>query len=222
MTDKPKGYFGQQGLASDTSESNALHFAIQQALGDVRTNVPVKIIAVHGGGVGAPPTVDVQPLINQIDGLGNKTDHGIIYGIPSARSQGGGNAIINDPKVGDIGMMHVSDRDMSSLKGNKGAQSNPGSFRSHDLADGVYHGPILNPANPDQYVQFTDTGLKVVTKGGCTFEMVGTIMTVTGDLHVTGQIIAGFGGGDSVNVQTHVHSGILPGGANTNSPVAGT
>lgn len=222
MTDKPKGYFGQQGLASDTSESNAFHFAIQQAINDVRTNVPVKIIAVHGGGVGAPPTVDVQPLINQIDGQGNQTPHGIIYGIPCARSQGGGNTIIVDPKTGDVGMMHVSDRDMSSLKGNKGTQSNPGSFRSHDLADGVYHGPILNPANPDQYVQFTDTGIKLVNKGGCIIEMSGSTTTITGDLHVTGQIIAGFGGGDTVNVQTHVHSGIVRGGANTDAPVAGT
>ncbi len=65
---------------------------------------------MHGGGVGAPPTVDVQPLTNQTDGQGNQTPHGIIYNIPATRTQGGGNAVINDPVVGDVGFMSVADR----------------------------------------------------------------------------------------------------------------
>lgn len=230
MSEKPKGYFGQSGLATDTSEVNSTQFMIQQALGQVRTTVPVKIVAVHGGGVGAPPTVDVQPLIAQIDGQGNRTDHGIIHGIPCARSQGGGNAIINDPKVGDVGMMKISDRDMSALKSNQGAASNPGSFRTHDLADGVYEGPILNPASPDQYVQFTENGLKVVTKGGASFEMDGTTMTIdanvvvngsittagggemisSGSISATGNVTAGAGTEKSVGLQTHTHPGTPP------------
>lgn len=230
MSEKPKSYFGQAGLASGTSDTNATHFAMRQALGQVRTNVPVKVVAVHGGGVGAPPTVDVQPLIAQVDGKGNKTDHGIIHGIPCSRVQGGGNAIINDPKVGDVGMMAVSDRDMSALKSNQGAASNPGSFRTHDLADGVYQGPILNPAKPDQYVQFTETGVKVVTKGGASFEMDGTTMTInanlivngsvtttgggemtsSGSISAKGNVTAGAGTGNSVGLQTHTHPGTQP------------
>jgi len=222
MTNKPKGYFGQQGLASDTSESNTLQFAIQQALNEVRTLIPVTIIAVHGGGVGPAPTVDVQPVVNQIDGLGNKTDHGIIYGVPVSRSQGGGNAVINDPKVGDIGHMSVADRDISSLKSNKGVQSNPGSFRTHDMADGVYHGNLFNQGNPDQYFHFRDDGVTIQDKNGNSIITSPGSVKVIGNLHVTGEIIAGFGGGAPVNVQTHIRSGILPGCATTTSPVAGT
>ncbi|HEY0120662.1 MAG TPA: Gp138 family membrane-puncturing spike protein [Rhizobium sp.] len=218
----PENYFGQRGSFDDTSDYNARDFHIRQVLGQVRTATPVKIIAVHGGGVGAAPTVDVQPLINQIDGQGNKTDHGVIYGIPCTRNQGGGNAIINDPSVGDVGHIVVSDRDTSALKSNQGAQSNPGSFRTHDLADGVYHGAMLNPANPDQYVQFTTTGMKLADKNGNVIEMKSGSIEITGNLHVSGEIIAGYGGSDAVNVQTHIHTDVTPGGGTSGPPEPGT
>lgn len=202
------GYFGQQGITSNTSELNALDFLIDQKLGQVRTNVAVKVIAVHGGGVGAPPTVDLQPLVNQIDGQGNQTPHGIIYGVPTTRSQGGGSTIINDPKVGDIGLMAIADRDISALKANEGAQSNPGSFRTHDMADGVYVGPMINPAVPNQYIQFTDTGVKVYGVGGGVLEIVGADVFVTGTLHVTGDVIGGDG---AVSLLEHVHTAVRMG-----------
>ncbi|NTI80464.1 Gp138 family membrane-puncturing spike protein [Rhizobium rhizogenes] len=207
----PEKFFGQQGTFDDSSDYNARDFHIRQVLGQVRTSVPVKIIAVHGGGVGAAPTVDVQPLINQIDGQGNQTPHGIIYSIPCTRNQGGGNAIINDPLVGDVGHIVISDRDTSSLKSNQGTQSNPGSFRTHDLADGVYHGAMLNPANPDQYVQFTTTGMKLVDKNGNVIEMKSGSIAITGNLTVTGSITAGFGTGDAVTLQSHTHPTTPPG-----------
>ena len=208
MTD---GYFGQRGITDSTSETNAIDFMIRQALGEVRTSVPVKIIAVHGGGVGAAPTVDVQPIVTQIDGQGNQTPHGIIYGIPCTRNQGGGNAVINDPLVGDIGHVIVSERDMAATKTNEGAQSNPGSYRMHDLADGVYHGAMLNPANPTQAVQFTETGMKLFDKNGNVIEMKFGSIAITGNLTVTGSITAGFGTGDAVTLQNHTHPTTPPG-----------
>lgn len=44
--------------------------------------------------------------------------------------------------------------------------------------------------------------------------------TVNGDTHGTGAIIAGFGGGDQVGVQTHTHPD--PQGGNTSAPNAGS
>jgi hypothetical protein len=166
------GVFGQQGLTDASSEHNAREFQIAQALGKVRTGVPVKIIAVHGGGVGAAPTVDVQPMVNQIDGDGNMTAHGTIFGIAVSREAAGDGAIINDPVVGDVGHMVISDRDISSHKANAGAQSNPGSYRRHDLADGVYHRAMYpKSATPKQYVWFqpgvgitiSDSNMNVIT-----------------------------------------------------------
>ena len=212
------GNFGFRGPVDGADEFNAHTFMIRQELGRVRTGIPVKIVAVHGGGVGAAPTVDVQPMVNQIDGQGNATPHGIIYGIPATRNQGGDGAIINDPVVGDIGHMVVSDRDISSVKANAGAQSNPGSFRRHDLSDGVYHGAMLNAAAPAQYVWFQPgVGLTISDSKGNVIQMIGgKVQITTTELHVigkitaTGSITAGAGGADSVGLQTHVHAGTPP------------
>lgn len=208
--------YGQQGPQDANSPYNATSFQIREELAKVRTNVPVKIIAVHGGGVGAAPTVDVQPLVNQTDGIGDKTDHGIVYGIRVQRSQGGGSAIINDPKVGDVGFMSIADRDISALTSNEGAQSNPGSSRRFSMADGVYTGAILNPAVPGQYVQFTDNGVKINGFGGGIIEIVGPDVFITGTLHVTGDVIGGDG---SVSLLNHIHSGVVPGGGTSGPPV---
>jgi hypothetical protein len=219
MTD---GFFGQQGRSDDGTELDAIRFLIRQELAMVRTGIPVKVVAVHGGGVGPAPTVDVQPLVNQTDGQGNQTPHGVIFGVPVTRNQGGGNAVINDPKVGDVGKMVIADRDLSAIKANDGKQSNPGSFRRHNLADGVYIGAMLNPANPDQAVQFTDTGMVMFDKNGNKIEFAsGSITITTATLRVTGDVVAGFGG-QNISLLEHVHSGITRGGADTDPPVPGT
>ena len=153
-------YVGQQGIVDANDLHSIIAFHIHQALGLARTGTPVKVVAVHGGGVGAPPTVDVLPLVNQIDGLGKATKHGTVYGLPVQRLQGGKSAIIIDPVVGDIGWVTVGDRDHSAVKATA-KQSNPGSFRRHSLSDGVYHPGIINPGNPDQWVQFKTNGLVI-------------------------------------------------------------
>lgn len=181
-----EGHFGQMGLPDATSEGNVEAFLIRQALGQVRTMVPVKIVAVHGGGVGPAPTVDVMPLVNQMDGLGQRQPHGIIYGIPVSRNQGGGSAIINDPVVGDVGFISVADRDISALKSNEGAQSNPGSYRTHDLSDGIYTAAMLNKAAPDQYVHMGADGVTVADRNGNMIQMGsgGVSISSSGDVAV--------------------------------------
>lgn len=203
-----KGFFGLQGVHDGLGAFNSAAFQIEQALRQMRTSIPVKIVAVYGGGTNGIPTVDVVPLINQVDGVGNRTPHGTIFNIPCVRNHGGGNAIINDPAVGDIGHMIVSDRDISAMK-STGGQASPGSRRIHSLADGVYHGAMVGGAS--QAVQFTDTGVKIFDKNGNIIEMANGAITITGNLRVTGSITAGYGGADAVNVQTHTHnSGAVP------------
>jgi hypothetical protein len=120
--------------------------------------------------------VDVMPLVSQVDGNNNTQRHGVVYGLPYFRIQGGANAVICDPVVGDIGYVVVSDRDISSVKSNAAKitgsanpsssnQVTPGSSRRNDLADGVYVGGILN-ATPKQYIQFTATGITIADMNG--------------------------------------------------------
>lgn len=207
---KPPGYYGQQGLTDANGPYNANQFQIEQAIKRIRTAIPVRVVGVSGGGVGAAATVSVFPLINQTDGVGNQTPHTTVFNVPCLRNQGGGNAFINDPVIGDVGYMLVSDRDMSAVKGAQGGQANPGSRRHHSMADGVYLGAMLNPGNPDQSIQFTATGIRIADKNGNVIVMDAGAITITGDLRVSGSITAGYGGGDAVTLQTHTHAGGPP------------
>jgi len=151
---------GQQDPLDSAGEFNAQVFVIQQQIAKISTMKIVKVMVVDT----AAKTVDVQPMVNQIDGDSNATPHGTIYGIPYVIWQYGKNAVLADPVVGDIGMMSCADRDISSVKSSK-ATAPPGSLRTYDAADGVYLGGILNAA-PEQWVKFTNTGLELNDKNG--------------------------------------------------------
>ena len=210
--------FGQLGEYDVTTEFGRISFMIQQALGAARFGTPVKIVKVHGGGVGPPPTVDVKPLIKMMDSRGNSSSHGTVYGIPVYRNQAGANVVINDPLVGDTGWLSVGDRDIQSFKNNNGAESNPGSSRRHSMSDGMYHAAICMQVTPKQYLHFIDgVGVDIVDCNGNVIHMQsagvninGLIIDVHGNLTTPGGIQAGTGTADSVTLQHHNHSGGSP------------
>lgn len=150
-----------QQPTSTATESQKLQFFVMQRLLRVQTSIAVEVKAVHGGGVGMTGTVDVQPCINQIDGAGNSVKHGTIYGRPYSRVQGGSNAYICDPKVGDLGLMVFASRDISAFiaaaKNGSPLPVNPGSRRVFDYADGLYMFGVLN-GTPTTYVELAPDG----------------------------------------------------------------
>ena len=154
------GYLGTMDLGDLSHPYNLDAFTILQHIGKMATVELVQVIAVHGGGVNPTGTVDVQPMVNQIDGKGNPVAHGTIYNIPYFRIQGGTRAVINDPVVGDIGLCAFSSRDISKVK-NTLAIANPGSRRRFDWADGLYFGSFLG-ATPTSYIMMSSAGIKVV------------------------------------------------------------
>jgi phage baseplate assembly protein gpV len=162
MADIENGYLGQERQDSGTSDYNAQSFLVWQILRSISGARLVKIMAVtNAGSVSPVGFVDVQPLVNQVDGYKNATPHGTIYHLPYFRLQGGANAVIIDPQIGDIGVAVIEDRDISSVKANAG-QANPGSSRIFDMADGLYIGGFLNGA-PTQYVQFSTAGIALLS-----------------------------------------------------------
>ena len=169
---------GQMDATDGGSHFNAMDFVIHQRIGRITTTKLVQVKSVtNAGGVAATGTVSVQPLVSQQDGAGNLTPHCIIYNVPYVRIQGGVNAVILDPQVGDIGWMGVCDRDSSNVQANAAALQSgtlssvpPGSRRRYDMADGVYLGSIYGPA-PKQYVQFTSNGISITDLNGNTIVM---------------------------------------------------
>jgi hypothetical protein len=210
------------------SDFNAQSFLINQILNtrNIATLVQIKAVT-NAGGVSPVGFVDVLPLVNQLDGDGNAWPHGVVHNLPYFRLQGGANAVILDPQVGDIGMAVFADRDISSVKAKKG-QANPSSARRSDFADGMYVGGFLN-GTPVQYVQFTPTGINVVSPTAITIKApaitldgaVTATSTINAATSVTAPLVTGstnvvFGSKSGIG---HVHSGVQTGPGNTGAPV---
>jgi hypothetical protein len=159
MQDQGQNFgYGQQTPWDSTDEFNVIAFIIRQMMARLDSMKLVRVEAVSGGGAAAgPPTVDVLPLVSEIDGFGNAIPHGVVHGLPTFRLQGGICAIVLDPAAGDVGWVVAADRDISNAKANPGQQVTPGSYRKFDIADGVYAGALFGAA-PTCYVQLKGDG----------------------------------------------------------------
>lgn len=245
MSDKTdgSGVVGQQGLNADTSEFNQVEFQIDQAFGKLSTTKLVKVMKVQNtGGLSAVGFVDVKPMVNLVNGLlGDSMPHGTIYGVPYFRLQGGKNAIICDPEVGDIGFAVFADRDISTVKSTKDF-ANPGSYRRFSPADAIYIGGVLNDT-PEQYIQFNSDGITIADKNSNKIEMKSGGIFFTGpaifhgyiaaedNIRLTGTIESHTGGTylgtltcadivvNGLSFNNHVHSYVRPssGGVVTNT-----
>lgn len=175
--------YGQQDPSDSVGDFNPVVFTIQQQLAKMSTFKVVQVKAVDTDA----KTVDVQIMVNQLDGVGRSQPHGIVLGIPYWQWQFGKNMIAADPVVDDIGVMACADRDISAVKSAK-AIANPGSFRKYDVADGVYFGGILNGV-PDQWIKFTDTGLELHDKNSNSLISSATGWAFTGQVTFNGLAI---------------------------------
>lgn len=223
-----QSYPGFQSLASGTDEYNQLDFVVRSILNRIGTATLVLVKKVTANGEVAPVGfVDVQIMVAMTDGAGKTTPHGIIHNVPYFRLQGGTNAVIIDPVVGDIGIAVFANRDISSVKANK-APANPGSRRTFSYADALYLGGVLNAA-PERYIRFKNDG-DVEVKPASKLFVLGDLevqgdakvtgnVDIDGDAHAAGTII-----GDtdvmagSISGKTHTHGGVQSGGSNTAPP----
>lgn len=201
------------------SDGENLKSIILQLLTEVRTTLPVKVIEVTNDGEVSPiGRLSIQPLVGQLSAAWNVLPHGIIYDVPYLRIQGGANAVIIDPQVGDIGIAAFCDRDISTVKAT-GKVGGPGSLRRHDLSDAVYLGTIMG-GMPAQYIQFSPQGINIVSPA----EVSITAPKIsskgewahTGSITVSDDVVA-----SGISQVTHQHGGVARGGAMTSPPAAG-
>ncbi len=177
--------YGQASSQADASDYNSIDFIVRAALAGMQTVTVVKVVAVHGGGVAPTGTVDVQVIVNLMTGSGTPITHGVIYGVPFARAQGGAGAFICDPVAGDVGLAAFASRDITSVKNARG-QANPSSKRMFDWADAIYVSGMLS-GTPTEYVQVTNgSGVNVASSTSITLNSPDN--TVEGPLAVTGDV----------------------------------
>lgn len=222
---------GQQTNADVATDWATLQFAIRQLLSRTATCTIVKVVACsNAGGVSPVGTVDVQPVIQMRAGDGSLWDHGRLYRLPYIRVQGGTNAVILDPQVGDLGLAWFASRDISVAKSATGkAQLQgaaigvaPGSERQFDMSDGLYQGGLLN-GTPVNYVRVaTDIEVRSTTKvtiQAPTIELKGEVVQTGGDVSMSAMLTVAtdvIGGG--IHLKTHTHGGVTAGGGNTAPP----
>lgn len=148
------GWFDTLPPEATVNEFSAITYLVQAMLSRVRTVTLVKVVGITNDGAAAPiGTVDIQPLVNLMDGNRQATQHGTIYKCPYLRIGGGSNALIIDPQIGDIGIAAFADRDIQSAIANQGP-ANPGSARMFDWADGLYLSTVIS-GMPGQYIRIS-------------------------------------------------------------------
>lgn len=157
MTTDTDQYYGQTDATTGQGEWNKQRFLIQQQMANLNTSMPVEVLSVTGAGVGPVGFVSLKILVDQVTGNDVTIPHGEIANVPYVRIQGGSNAVIIDPQVGDIGMALFCSRDISAVK-NARKSAPPGSRRMYSFSDCAYLGGVLNGA-PSQYIQFTESGI---------------------------------------------------------------
>lgn len=156
-------YFGQTDLTSAQGEWNQLRFLIRQQMSKLNTSMPVRVISVDATGLEPVGFVTIRILVDQVSGDDMAIEHSDIPNVPYFRLQGGSNAVIIDPAVGDIGMASFCSRDISAVK-NARKSAPPGSRRQYSFSDCMYFGGFLN-GTPTQYIQFTEGGILLHSPG---------------------------------------------------------
>lgn len=159
----PDGRIGTLLGESQTSSFNEISYIVRAILTGRAHVVVVRVTAVNppeqGETLRSKGTVDVQPMVNQLDADGSPRAHGVINGLPWWTLQAGTSAVVLKPVVGDRGLCVVCDRDISSVKSTR-ENGNPGSYRQSSMADGVYLGGLLND-DPDQWIEMNDEGIVI-------------------------------------------------------------
>ena len=183
-------------------------YIINNLIANIHTMMPVKILSVTVPPDSLAPIgrCEVIPLVQQIDGSNNVYPMGKIINVPYLRVQGGSNAIVIDPQVGDVGLCGFCERDISIVK-RTGELSAPDTRRKYDINSAVYMFTMMS-GTPTQYIHFKTSGIDIKT---------------TGDLNINGLIIKADGTlitKDGDTVDKHNHGGVQSGGSIT-SPLGG-
>lgn len=210
--------FGAAELSVEALRTQAL---ILSLIKDIRTAIPVKVVAVYPG-TGTPPTigkVDVQPLVQTVDGSGKLWNLGVTYGASFCRIQAGNTAIVVDPAVNDIGLAVACDRDISSVIAAAGIAA-PGSSRTHDISDLVYLYSVVSAEAVTQYILANANGITLlspntITIQGAHIKMIGPIDANGAQISASGEITDAAG----KVLGTHKHNGVQTGTGDTGPPV---
>ncbi|WZX01607.1 baseplate spike [Acinetobacter phage VB_AB_Acb75] len=118
----------------------------------LNTGEVVEITEVYSNDNGPVGFVSVKPILYRIGADNNNLELGEIHNVPYYRIQGGKNAVICDPQVGDIGFCVFATRDTSLLKRTR-SRVGPNSKRICDQSD-AFLTMTWSKEEAEQYIWF--------------------------------------------------------------------
>lgn len=227
MSDLGAFGYGQQQPQDSSTDANVIDFIVRQRTAQMVTAKIVKVVKVTAGSGDTPTTVDVQPLVKQIDGNGFAVGHETVFGLRVFRPQWGAWAIVADPAVDDVGIIICTDRDSSSIT-TDGEEVTPQSRRRFSISDGIYFGGVLNPTpdatiklNSDGTLDITDANGNEIKSGSGGFTLTGNV-TINGTLTASGLVKGSdFSDGTVTSYKNHTHS-VTTAPGTTSVPIPGT
>lgn len=147
----------QSYSAEDTLDDlNALMYIIKgQIENSVNTIEIVRVLSVNGN------TIDVIPVIKDINASREPIDESPIYGVRYVRFQYGSNAIRVAPKENDIGLLLVCKKDISAYDSGMVATK-----IKYNLTNGIYLGGLCGAnSDPTQFIDFENDKITITGTG---------------------------------------------------------
>lgn len=157
--------------AQMVDEYNVLIYLINSVLHGINTIEVVRVQEVNE----ELKRIAVIPIVKSANASGNPIPESPIFNVKYIQWQYGTNIIRAAPAVGDVGIIVVCKKDISSIE-----SGIVGSFREFSLSDGIYIGGLFGfNVEPTQIIEFTDAGITVTTPKTLTINATESVVVNT-------------------------------------------
>lgn len=205
------------------SETELLETQGEEQQKKMNTHLPAEVISFDA----ATQTVSIKILIDQIDHNDEAMPLPPLVDVPVKFPQWGAFYMCAEPKQGDTGLAHFSDRCIDGWW-ESGENSVPLDIRFHDLSDAFFDPGYNSQAkalkiipnamhvgSDECYIQIFEDG-KIEIKGKTTFKDEATFeksIKATGEISSAADVKAG-----STSLKQHLHGGVQSGSSLTSPP----
>lgn len=165
-------------------------------------------------------------ILDKLTYLGQEEDYIDTPSLPLIIQGTGNKHITFGDIVGSECIVHYNDTDIDNWH-DTGEAYMPNSSRAHSFSDGFvelrpynktavfsYYTNGLEIKNGNALIHINDDGSIEIKNGSATISMSGSTVAITGDVTVTGDVIAG-----AISLKNHVHSDVQYGSSNSGKPV---
>lgn len=219
----------QQNAEFSGDQDNAIIEYIETRLRDLHTSIPGVIVSFNA----AKQTAVVQPALKTIFVIKDPGQNAVVsplnlpvcVDVPVEFPGGGGFFLTFPVAAGDECTLKFSERAIDFWYQN-GGQQLPSEYRLHDLSDAI--ATVGINSQPNVLADFSTSACQLRTRDGVTLIQIvdgavtikAATVTVQGNLVVTGSIAATNDvTGESIDLHSHVHSGVQSGSSDTGPPV---